>query len=68
MARGKKSLNVLFTIFWTFLILFFIILLLVLMFNEFLIVNNIILVLIIFVWLAIWLGVVIARKFKEFQF
>ena len=66
-ARGKRSLNILFTVFWTFLVLFLIILLLVLMFNEFLIVNNIVLVLIIFVWLAVWLGVVIARKFKEFQ-
>ena len=66
-VKGTKSLNILFTIFWTCLLLFCIILLLIIMFNEFAIVNNIVLVLILFVWLAIWIGVVIARKFKEFQ-
>ena len=41
--------------------------LLVFAFNEFMIVNNFILVLILFIWLSCWLGVVIGRRFTHLK-
>lgn len=65
--KGKQNIDCLFAVTWMFLILFLIILLLVFVFDEFMVVNNFIIVLIIFIWLAAWLGFVIGKRFKNFK-